>query len=143
MATTSLNFFRDGRDVLLVFPSANLCRRRDEGGFCFSGWRTRRDNKLLADAGSLSLDFFIFDRAEIEYKIFRDSEPRRGGSSENGFPSQFHYYFNFIATLLATRRTFGRKRSNANSIIIIPISLTCCEERRNGQSEFGQSRTMQ
>ena len=40
MATTSPDFFRDGRDVLLVFPSATFCRRRDEGGFCFSGWRT-------------------------------------------------------------------------------------------------------
>jgi len=102
------------------FSFRHLCRRRDEGGFCFSGWRTRRDNKLLADAGSLSLDFFIFDRAEIEYKIFRDSEPRRGGSRR-----KIVSHLNSIIILISSRHyslpTFQTERSNGNTKITTPI----------------------
>jgi hypothetical protein len=37
MATTSLNFFRDGRDVLLVFPSATFVAAATRVGFVFRG----------------------------------------------------------------------------------------------------------
>jgi len=37
MATTSLNFFRDGRDVLLVFPSATFVVAATRVGFVFRG----------------------------------------------------------------------------------------------------------
>lgn len=105
-ATYSRRDRRNGDHVAGFFPRRkrraprfsfrHLCRRRDEGRFCFSGWRTRRDNKLLADAGSRAFSGLFYSIAPRSNKIFRNSKLYR-----NGFISKnSSFYFNFIIIII-------------------------------------------